>query len=372
MIRKKNSIVVQQNRSITSFFNRNLDVFARPFDGVPAAVDPPSRVFTVQQTSGEVDPLDISGYLTTDDVPPCPSIPGEDCYTTSGIGCDFGPDRWTLGSWPDTYDFLIIGSQGMTFTPVDYSSTASVYTPINGATFPWTGSIMYNFSGGGEEASVNSAVILGWGNLADPLTQSPQVSIGISERISGGAGDIPIGTKHLRVDSVNGNFLGNDELEWVVPGTLGQSYPYTFKVVWENYTVGSNRRIRFKVWEVNTAEPNDWFWDSSAPVSQEPAYFGLEFSTTSPSNTTLAFNLDFTGCAILPGNQDCSGQMVEMNLLFSSGDWVSNVGVKYFTDVWYDGLKAVKGVDYTETENGITPIGTLDESTIVKARFVAL
>lgn len=88
--------------------------------------------------------------------------------------------------------------------------------------------------------------------------------------------------------------------------------------------------------------------------------------------------IDPDGGCYPTGAGDCippdSGTTVKGTLIWTISDtFAAPTPVRYYTDVWYDDIMAVKDIDYTINDsNEIVPTSTLDSNTIVKARYVAI
>jgi hypothetical protein len=142
------------------------------------------------------------GYVESEGEPGCNGVCG---------ACVLGP--WLID--PDNSDYQYAAFDcPLTCWPYSWSAVIDLPQNTSGAGSATAG------AGVGLSKTVPALA----GGLANVT------SVGLINRISGGASDIIVGTPYCQVHAINEDFLGNDDSAYAVDGTIGVPGPYTVLV----------------------------------------------------------------------------------------------------------------------------------------------
>jgi hypothetical protein len=418
MLRKKQDVQIHTGRSVTAFFRRNIETFERKFDGFPAINIQPAATPALNEDSEDysgfiddiVDEIVANGgWSTNTATPPCPEGDPGDCIQEVFCVQDQFATRTTSpgDGWSDSDDgdhTWVTSNAGNNSTHVDdmfnaplLSVAASTGTvnlgpsqTISPACAP-SGSYgrilaRWNVSASGlsiweSSAAFNEAAGSGGKHYAPSTTSDGSIN-----NLSAQPGTVRAwvqidasGTDntYIRLFNADGSFWyttadGNTNLYQKEPTRISDAINDDDEV-WVRLHTTTGGAMYANIW-VGTEddEPVGWMitetgrgWDGS-----------ISFSTTLITNSASypTFSVAFYEIYVGATQFNCSGQAVTERMFVVEGQGLYVTGqVKAFINVDFDGLPAVRDVDYTDNgDGGITPTGTLDPDTIVTAKYIML
>lgn len=376
-MKKRVEIVINQSRSVTTFFNRVLENFERKFDGFPAILLGGSSTPAIQEESIDytdfLDPNiidEIANSFVDQAKPPCPDIPRETCFDADPDG-DYCANISAL-----TFDFLDLPTSWIVSNRI---SSGLVYNnPVSGfinAQYEWlwnsppSGSGLPSSAGEDVESRYYMSYKTDSFFPSSVPSGTPARTVGLHCKLGRSPSSVSCATTW---ELYAGNW-GTSQPAWDNLGTPVASgfIPAGVTEVEIDAHWVPEHPLYIQYVFVNTSDTGE-----GGPF---PAQTCAERGTPSQAEGDFPYNRFFivrsTGneyslCATLPGNGNCSGETTVGDLERFGAVYSADLDVEYFSNVWFDDVEAIRDVDFTASDNTITPIAPLDEDVIVKARYL--
>lgn len=424
-MRKKIELQVQQNRSITAFFNRVADIFDRKFDGFPAVLLGASSTPAFQEGSEDYDQFNsddiidkIANSYQDSAVPPCPDVlPPSGCYEGNCVVLDTftrTDDSWDTTDSGHFWDSSVAG-----ITETRPSTTVGMSGLLHSEPGFTTGAtVVTNQAAEGLELEAESLLVLPFevrfdlwytGNWESTYAYNANTGTPSDTYWAPGVDDEPTlingntdSTYHqtyfrirtrrslpnhaFRIYNSGGSLWLARDYYTSAGGSSGPGIPEEISTQLPAETILHVKlylsdKSRIRIWKEGETEPSFWQLETQFQGdvwgSADDKVVDFHSVAKVRNFNQPPFDLFIDNLCIIPIGEceDQASGTVLKGALIKEADTIyrTPTTAKYISDVWYDGMMAIKGVDYQVSEdNVVTPTSMLANDTVVTARYVQL